>query len=524
MVLTLDSLLQGMDLTLGEIQNTKADSKDEERLRRRHLDAKYGKTLDPINEISGLIELSKDRLRIGVEYVIALADIMQNYEGNRRKIINVNLTEEQKQLLRAIPDSFNYDNQLQIDLIESKTNHDLAATMDWLKIKLLIEPAYGLQNDAEAVHFLLTSENVNGPCFALENKKIMEDYVIPKVTGFQRMLLDFGERYIEMPMIALTHGQPAEYTTLGKKYLNIAHALDESLKKFIIYDEKGEMHQFRFTASMRGAVGNLNDNVVAYPDIDWRKSLDALIESFGIESLDMSDQSDTFLRYQAFANILSEIELTIEKQGRDFWDAVSGQLYNKITKKAEKGSSVMPQKKNPWLVEGGIAIFGKGIAQLRYSFETMRRYHHEGDMSRSILSRDIGDDYGKFFLGISRIMSEMKKYVPNENEIKRQIKQHPEVSTAPIMSALKQMGIEGDAYREMQELSGFNCISDLNWEIYRTKLSLLCDKHHIMEENKDYIMNLLDPITVSEAIKMGRDCIARCNRTLDTLNELYGGK
>ena len=520
MGLTLESLCEGLGLTWEDIQNTTASQKDINRLELRHLDAKYPRVLDPINKITGLMELSKDRLKISIEYVIALSEIMQDYNGERRKIIDVKLTKKQKKLLREIPKNFDYDNQLQIELIESITKHDLAATTDWLKMKLLNEPEYGLQNYAEAVHWSLTSENINGPCFALINKKIAYQILVPKLVEFEEMMVDLGEEYLSLPMIALTHGQTAEYTTFGKKCLNIASALDESLKKLIIRKD-GEEIPFMFTASMMDAVGNLHDHYAAYPGINWRKKLDEIVESFGIEPLDMSDQCDSFLRYQTFANIIDEFESTIRKRGNDFWEEIKDQLHDKKTKSGEKGSSVMAHKKNPWSLEGGLAIMGKGLAQLRYSFKTMRNYHQEGDMSRSILTRDIGDDYGKIVLGISRIMREMKNYAPNLEKINENINLNPSAATAPIMSTLKAIGIEGDMYREMQKLSQTKSIIK-NQKSYIKGLEKLCDQYEIKSEDKKYLIGLVSPENnIKHIVEMGQDTIKKCRLTIDKIKLFY---
>ena len=88
---------------------------------------------------------------------------------------------------------------------------------------------------------------------------------------------------------------------------------------------------------------------------------------------------------------------------------VSAQWFKKKTKKGHKGSSAMPHKFNPWEIEGAIKYAGKGLVQLSYTWMELIDYMHEGDMGRSILQRDIGDDFAKIVIGFKRVMNELDK-------------------------------------------------------------------------------------------------------------------
>ena len=518
MALTLDALCGGYELKWDKIRSARATPEDKARLARRHLDAKYGKTLDPINDITGVMELSRNRLRVSIEYLIALAGVMQSYNGQR--VIDVALTEEQKAALRRIPEEFDVDQQAQIELIEKKAEHDLAATTDWLKMQLLSEPRYGLQQYADAVHFALTSENINGPCFGLMHHRLLLEVILPVLIEVQELCLERGERYLRLPIVAFTHGQPAEPTTLGKEYLNSAAAIDTALRRFLVRDEQaGEKMPFRFTASMRGAVGNLNDHYAAYSEINWRGMLDGVVASFGLDPVDMSDQCEPFSRYHAFANILDEIGSAIIKCAEDFWLHVHDQVYDKKTKGSHKGSSVMAQKKNPWLVEGGAAILEKGLEQLHFTIKRMRGYHNQGDMSRSILSRDIGDDYGKIVLGIRRIIQEMRNYVPNERRIQEHLQANLDIASGALLALFGSLRVQGEAYRDLQTGSAE---ARKGFAEYRAAVAALCDNYNLPEDQKARALELLKPESnLGAAVQMGNKCIKRCRGTIAGLKELY---
>ena len=116
-------------------------------------------------------------------------------------------------------------------------------------------------------------------------------------------------------------------------------------------------------------------------------------------------------------------------------------------------------------------------------------------------------------------MAEMKKYVPNETRMTEYIDQNPGVATAPIMSTLKAIGIEGDIYREMKDLSKTH---GENRAVYRTGVEQLCERHGLNVEDKGRILDLLEPMNcVGEAVNMSKDSLVRCRQTIADVRKLY---
>ncbi|MGN6956059.1 lyase family protein, partial [Neisseria sp. P0015.S004] len=69
-----------------------------------------------------------------------------------------------------------------------------------------------------------------------------------------------AHEWAAVPMMIPTHGQPATTRTLGKEIANVVYRLQRQFKN---------QQAQEFLGKINGAVGNYNDHMVAYPDVDW---------------------------------------------------------------------------------------------------------------------------------------------------------------------------------------------------------------------------------------------------------------
>ena len=112
----------------------------------------------------------------------------------------------------------------------------------------------------------------------------------------------------------------------------------------------------------------------------------------------------------------------------------------------------MPNKYNPWRIEGASKILEKFIVQLEYTSKALMDYPYEGDMGRSIIMRDIGDDFAKFFIALGRIREELGLYELNDDKINQFLESNPGLVGGAAQTILKRSQIEGDAYRHIQAI------------------------------------------------------------------------
>ncbi len=496
--------------------------------------SRYRKYIQFLDGLTSLKALYQYRLEVVIEYFIALAETMANYSGSfsKDKIIPVVLTEEAKAKLRAMPHDLSHQQMKQIELIETRSDHDTAAITDWLKFAIDQSDLLGLaqassdeerkalENCLDGVHFGRTSEDVNSPVFALINRDLFFGYLLPEIAALQHALLDFARRNNRV-CAALTHGQPAEPTTIGKQIANTVAAIDVILRKvFLPYNEAGKQTTVSFPVKTFGAVGNHSDLQAAYPDIDWRENDRRFVNALGPGlHLDlMTTQAGLYGEYKYVYDAVSTISRHMLKFSRDFWGWTSFQWLKKRKKEGVKGSSVMPNKYNPWRIEGAVKILEKFIAQLECSAKALMDYPYEGDMGRSIIMRDIGDDFGKFFIAVGRIREELALYELNEERIDQFLQMNPGLTGGAAQTMLKRARAEGDAYRQIQQIM---INPDGTYCSQQEFVERISAHKQIPDELKQEILQKADPKNnTGYADELAQAAFTRAEETLQRFTEL----
>lgn len=390
------------------------------------------------------------RFRVIVEYFIALSELMEHYPGPYRKIIG-RLTEKEKMLIRTI--GITSADIIRAEMIEAFAEHDTAAAVDYVKMRIAILIPR-LRPFIEAVHFACTSEDVMGNVFGMVGNELIYFHFLPAVIEYIKNLIRYmeqhdGETFLMLP--ALTHQQAAEPTTFGKIIVNIVYAILEAMEPLFLPD--GNLRAF--SGKLGGAIGNLSCHYAAYPDIDWQSFAERFVRAFGLDFQLFTDQCVSYANEAIIFNSVSGILEQIVKFTKDFVRMAScpSQFFIKSKKKGVKGSSIMPGKYNAWASEGGIAMLLKVQNNFNFLASMLQQYPHQGDMMRSFLFRDIGNDMMPFFIAIGRIKKELNNYHPNLPKIGAFFDEYPGMSGSCIQSVLKREGISGDAYRKIQDIA-----------------------------------------------------------------------
>ncbi|MCQ2200230.1 MAG: adenylosuccinate lyase, partial [Paludibacteraceae bacterium] len=170
------------------------------------IDGRYRGKCDALAEYFSEYALIKYRVRIEVEYFIALCEVkLPQLKGVDSSIYSK---------LRDIYKNFSTEDAKRIKEIESVTNHDVKAVEYFLKEKY---EALGLKEDKEFIHFGLTSQDINNTSIPLSIKEALETVFIPEVEGLIAKLDEYATEWKDISMLAKTHGQPASPTRLGKE-------------------------------------------------------------------------------------------------------------------------------------------------------------------------------------------------------------------------------------------------------------------------------------------------------------------
>jgi len=496
---------------------------------------RYRRYIKFMDDLTSLKALYKYRVIAVVEYFIALADTMAGYEGKPEKIIPRPLTEPMKKGLRSLGLNLTPQQMLQIEAIEKKSDHDTAAITDWVKFMVDQQDILGfaeaegeereqLENCLDGFHFGRTSEDVNSPVFALINRELFFRHLIPEIIAFQGAVIEYAQE-CDRVTAGLTHGQPAEPTTIGKQMMNTVAAIDSILRQvFLPYDKTGTQTTISFPVKTFGAIGNHSDLRSAYPDIDWIENDRRFVAALGsgLHPDMMATQASLYGEYKRIYDAVCTIARHILKFTGDFWGWTSFQWFKKRKKKGVKGSSVMPNKYNPWRIEGASKILEKSVVQLEYTAKALMDYPYEGDMGRSIIMRDIGDDFAKFFIALGRIREELQIYEVNEDKIDRFLQDNPGLVGGAAQTLLKRSRVPGDAYSHIQQVMINPDGSYVSGEEFRKRIQKLIEGGSIPPEVGKEIMYRADPKNnTGYAQELTQSAIARAEETIQNLKNAY---
>ena len=187
------------------------------------IDGRYHKATEKLNQYFSEYALIQYRVRIEVEYFIALCELPlpQLADFDKSKFIE----------LRDLHLDFSIEDAQKIKETEKVTNHDVKAVEYFIKEKL---DMLGLGKYREFVHFGLTSQDINNTAVPLSIKEYIESEYVASLGDLIVTLSNLAEEWEEIPMLARTHGQPASPTRLGKEIMVYVERLDLPMKQHIL--------------------------------------------------------------------------------------------------------------------------------------------------------------------------------------------------------------------------------------------------------------------------------------------------
>lgn len=178
------------------------------------IDGRYRNKCESLDEYFSEYALIRYRIRVEVEYFIALC------EQGLPQLAGV--PAEAMDGLRDIYLDFSLADAEHVKEIESVTNHDVKAVEYFLKERF---DAMGLEAYKEFIHFGLTSQDINNTAVPLSIKEAIAEVFRPAIESLVSHLEGRAEEWADLPMLAKTHGQPASPTHLGKEIGVFAYRL-----------------------------------------------------------------------------------------------------------------------------------------------------------------------------------------------------------------------------------------------------------------------------------------------------------
>lgn len=400
------------------------------------IDGRYRGKCERLDEYFSEYALIRYRVRVEVEYFIALCEIpLPQLAGIDHGVFAK---------LRDIYTNFTVEDAARIKEIESVTNHDVKAVEYFLKERFDI---LGLEAYKEFIHFGLTSQDINNTSVPLSLKEAIRDVYRPALVELIEHLEARADEWQALPMLAKTHGQPASPTRLGKEIRVFSYRLRRQLAMLDAVPVSGKFG---------GATGNFNAHLTAYPDVDWRKFAATFLSGrLGIEREEYTTQISNYDNLAAIFDAMRRINTIILDLDKDMWQYISMEYFKQKIKAGEVGSSAMPHKVNPIDFENSEGNLGIANAILDHLSMKLPVSRLQRDLTDSTVLRNIGVPLGHMMIALASTLKGLNKLLLNEDAINRDLDNMWNVVAEGIQTILRREGYP-KPYETLKELTRVN--------------------------------------------------------------------
>jgi len=382
------------------------------------LDGRYRATVEPLRAYLTEAALFRARVQVEVEYLIFLARA-----GSIPFVAPLN--EAQQGKLRALYRQFGADDAAAIQAWDARVNHDVKAVEYWLRERLT---NWGMEQWHEAIHWALTSEDVNNLAYALLVREARNKVLAPAIRDIYTALRSMATEYADVPMLARTHGQPATPTTLGKEINVFAHRLGRANEMMI---------NVQLTGKLNGASGSYAAHIAALPDVDWLRFTQAFVRFLELTPVLLTTQIEPHDTLAELCDALCRANTVLLDLDTDVWRYISDGYFVQRPNENEVGSSTMPHKVNPIDFEnseGNIHVANALLEMMSRKLPTSRL---QRDLSDSTVLRTLGTAFGHCLVAYNRTLRGLNKLHANIERIAADLEAHPEVLAEAIQTILR---------------------------------------------------------------------------------------
>jgi len=382
------------------------------------VDGRYRNKVEPLANYFSEFALIKYRVRIEIEYFIALCELPLPQLSSFDK--------SNYFALREIFNKFELADAQWIKNIEKTTNHDVKAVEYFIKDKM---EQLKLVADKEFIHFGLTSQDVNNTATPLLLKEALENEYFPLLNELINKLNMLANEWKDIPMLAKTHGQPASPTRLGKEIRVFAERLEI---------QKKHLENIPFSAKFGGATGNFNAHLVAYPLIDWIDFGNNFVNNIlKLSRSQTTTQIEHYDNLAAMFDALKRINTILIDLDRDMWTYISVEYFKQMIKKGEIGSSAMPHKVNPIDFENSEGNLGMANALFEHLSAKLPISRLQRDLTDSTVLRNIGVPLAHSMIAMFSTLKGLEKLLLNPDAIKADLDKNWNVVAEAIQTVLR---------------------------------------------------------------------------------------
>ena len=437
------------------------------------LDSRYKKQVSELNEYFSEQALMGFRLYVEIKYLIFLSK-----SRALKKLISLNKKDQQK--LEKIYSNFDQKEYNAIKKIEAKTKHDVNAVVQYLSKKIEKNISGAL---VPWVHFGLTSEDINNTAYSLMIKGAVQSSLLKNLKELSGALKKLVSQNKDFPIMALTHGQPATTTSLGKEmavfHMRLSRQIEQLKKRDLL-------------AKFSGATGTLAAHKIAFPKGSWVSFSKRFIKTLGLKNNPITTQVEPNDSLAELLQNIIRINNILTDMSVDMWLYVERNIFIQKNRASEVGSSTMPHKINPIAFENAEGNLELANSGLEFLSSRLCRSRLQRDLSGSTLFRNVGTSFGHSLLAYKNIVNGLGRIRPNKNQAEAELENNWGVLAEALQTVLRKNG-DADAYEKIKKITRGTGLD-------KEKYLAIVNSLNIAEKDRDALL-CLTPSTYLGEIK-----------------------
>jgi len=397
------------------------------------LDGRYNKKVEELMPYFSEYALIKYRLIVEISFFMALSA-----EKGIKELPA--FSDKELKILDNLVKNFDEEEAKSVKTIERVTNHDVKAVEYYIKEKL---EKTSLKKHLEFVHFACTSEDINNLAYGMMLKGASEHIVLPQMREIIKNIKHLAKKWKKIPMLSLTHGQPATPTTIGKEFLVFATRLERQFNILKKQDVLGKLN---------GASGNFNAHLSAYPKVNWLNLSKKFVHNLGLAYNPYTTQIEPHDYQSEIYDTVARFNAILIDLDRDMWTYISRGIFKQKVVKGEVGSSTMPHKVNPIDFENSEGNLGLANSILRHMSEKLPNSRMQRDLTDSTVQRNMGVGFGYSLIAYKSTLKGLSKLELNKKIVQAELDRNWTLLAEPIQTVMRKHGVP-EAYEKLKELT-----------------------------------------------------------------------
>lgn len=379
-----------------------------------HLDGRNGRKLVSLRAIFSEYAWMKARLLVMTQYLLFIYPLLKNKQ--------ITATEEQK--LLNLHKTFSTKDGFEVRRIEARVNHDLKA------LEMFFVQSLKRNHFEEFIPYVdlgIGSEDINNIAYAqglTESLQILKAE-IKIVCGH---ILKIANEHANTHMVARTHAQSANITTLGKEFTNTLNRL---------CDEYENLLTINIAVKCSGEVGTYQALNTLDQKIDWMQKTDDFIASLGLRSTHNATQIAPYDSYSRIFQSISRLNTILTDFVQNLWLYILIGYVRVLAVVKEVGSAGMPHKVNPIYLEGAEGNLKMANILLEGLSRELPINRLQRSFTDSTIRRNVVLPLSFTLLAYQSICEGLKRIVVEKGLIENDSRAHPEV----FLESIKAYGL-----------------------------------------------------------------------------------